>query len=390
LRIIPLRSFTILAVVAGCSCLASKLPAQNASDTAISSAPADLPKDMKPIYTTPDRATEDLKSHGIGTSEDQLIEFLKKGLQRTTNLPEQPPEKSQLIIDAMARLAEMKSRAAVDPIMRIARFDTTMGAFRVIEYDVSKSSPQSRDDFRTRAYRLIQFNAINALGLIGDPKSADLIRTVLQQDKAAGAQIQYSICLGLLGDASGVDYLVQLINLQNRRESAAAAKAFYFITGQNFGYTENSPVRLRRTLPAKYTQWWSQHRSTFQPDPGAIRKRREEKRSLTIYTARSARDLLKLAADYFDFNNTMGAASARKQISDAGRSWNAQFQKIATDPLEDLDVRMEAMNWYFEANRSDPLELFKKLRKDENPEIADKANTLIEQIAEDNAKRGRL
>lgn len=350
--------------------------------------PTDLPKDLKPLYTAPDRVTEDLISHGVGTSEQALIEFLKNGLQKTSGLPERPLEKSQLVIDAMAVLSKLKSKAAVPVIMQIAKFDTSLGAFRVIELDVQKTSPQARDEFRVRAYRLIQYNAINALGLMGDIRAAELIRTILTQEQAAGAQIQYALCLASLGDSSGLDYLIPLINLQNRRESAAAARAFYMITGQDFGFTEDSPVRARKALSVKYAQWWNQNRDTFSVNPAAVIERRLNPKTETIYAARSTRDLLKLASNYFDFNNTLGSADARTSIKNAGTSLNKEFERIALDPMEDLDVRMEAMNWYFEANRSDPLELLKKLRRDENPEITDKAHTLIDQIADEARKRG--
>jgi len=347
--------------------------------------PVDLPKDMKPVYGSADRVTEDLSAHGIGLSEDELIAFLSDGLPKMTGMPERPVEKSQLIIDAMAQLAKIRSQKAVRVISRIARFDRTIGAFKLIEFDVSKTSQQAREEFRIRAYRLIQYNAINALGLIGDAGSAELIRAVLLQEKAPGAQIQYALCLASLGDASGVDNLVSLINLQNRRESAAAAKAFYYITGQDFGYTEDSPIRARKALPARYNEWWNQYRSSFLPDPEIVRERRLNSNQNKTYAPRSTRDLLKLASNYFDFNNTTGSADARKTIKAAGASFNDEFQRIALDPMEDLDVRAEALNWYFEANRSDPLDILKKLRRDENPEIVDKANTLLEQIAEEQA-----
>jgi hypothetical protein len=184
-----------------------------------------------------------------------------------------------------------------------------------------------------------------------------------------------------------VDYLVNLINQRNRRESAAAAKAFYYVTGKDFGYTENSPVRVRESLSGKYSEWWRQNRQTFRPDAEAVRQRRLAPTQKPAYAPRSTRDLLKLAANYFDFNNTLGSADARKAISSAGATLNGDFKKIAMDPMEDLDVRTEALNWYFEANRSDPLEILKSLRRDENPEVADKANTLLEQIAEETQKK---
>jgi hypothetical protein len=48
--------------------------------------------------------------------------------------------------------------------------------------------------------------------------------------------------------------------------------------------------------------------------------------------------------------------------------------------MEDIDVRIEALNWFYEANRADSRAFLKKLRKDENPEIVDKANALLDAI----------
>lgn len=351
--------------------------------------PADLPKDMKAVYADTDRATQDLKAHGVEVDEQSLINFLENGLAKMEALPARPLEKSQLLIDAMAKLSNMRSAAAVPIISRIARFDNTVKSFKIVEYDVSKTTSQSREDFRQRAYRLVQFNAVNALSLIGNPESADIVRNVLAQERTAGAQIQYAICLASLGDTSGVDYLVALINMRNRKESAAAAKAFFFITGEDFGYTEDSPVRARAALAPRYSEWWQHYRQTFRVNPEAVRERRLNANAPKVAAARSTRDLLKLAANYFDFNNTLGSADARKTLNAAGSSLNAEFKKVALNQMEDLDVRMEALNWYFEANRrsanTDPMEIYKPLRKDENPEIADKVATLLSQLTEDKA-----
>ena len=84
------------------------------------------------------------------------------------------------MLSVVARMATYIGTAAAVPVlMQVARFDTSLGAFKVIEFDVSKSTVQSRDDFRVRAYRLIQYNAITALGVIGDPRAAELIRAIL-------------------------------------------------------------------------------------------------------------------------------------------------------------------------------------------------------------------
>jgi len=349
----------------------------------VTDAPGELPENMKPVIATYDRIGKELKSYGIADSSDAMISYLEKGPSSLKGFPDQPEEKSQVVIDLMVRLGERKVKEAVPVLMKIASYDNSVGAFKLVEYDVSKTSPDSREQFRIKAYRLLQYNAINALSLISDPRATGLVRKVLQQEQGAGAQIQYSLCLASLGDASGVDYLVRLIVRQNRRESAAAAKAFTIITGQDFGYTENTPVRARRNRAEFYRTWWLQNRSTFRVDPEKVLERRKNPPGQTTYAPRSTRDLLKLAANYFDFDNSQRSADARKTIQEAGRSLNSDFEKLAMDPMEDLDVRREAMNWYFEANRSDPAGILKKLRKDENPEIVDKANTLLQQIDEE-------
>jgi hypothetical protein len=50
------------------------------------------------------------------------------------------------------------------------------------------------------------------------------------------------------------------------------------------------------------------------------------------------------------------------------------------DDSEDIDVRAEAMNWYYEFNKTDARKALRGLRKASDPEIADKANALLEQI----------
>ncbi len=90
--------------------------------------------------------------------------------------------------------------------------------------------------------------------------------------------------------------------------------------------------------------------------------------------------MLKVAARYFDFHNRIKSVEVRATLKQQGMALNPEYERIAQDPMEDLDVRMEAMNWYYEANREKSAALFNRLRKDENPEIVDKAHALIDQI----------
>lgn len=344
-----------------------------------------LPENKKPVEKEIDYAAINLGRFKIAADEISLITFLEKGLPSYDNLPREPVEKSQLIIDAMAKLAELKSEKAVQLLIKIASFDKSVGAFNIVEHDVRNTSPQSQDTFRRQAYRLVQFNAVIALGIIGNPEAVPTVRRILMAETTPASALQYALVLGQLGSAEGLPVLVQVIQQQNRKESAAAAKAFYIITGKDFGYTENTPIRGRREKAALYSQWLNQVSGTLAIDKNKVNERMSEPAKILRYEPRTLRDYLNVASYYFDFNNKANSVEVREKLRQAGTSLNKEYMSIASDPNEDLNIRIEAMNWYFEANRSDPLNFLKNLRKDENPEIRDKAQTVMDQIAEEKA-----
>jgi hypothetical protein len=336
-----------------------------------------------PAPRTPDMA---LKENGIATDQAALIAFLEGGFPPGVNLsklPVEPKEKSQLAVNAMSLLAQMKAAEAVPVLSQIALRNPPKGVVALIEKDLERTAPDSRMEFQNKALRILQFNAINALGYIGDTSAIAVIRKALSSEQSPAAGIQYALALACLGDAAGVDFLVQQILLENRRESAAAANAFYYITNKDFGYTENTALRMRKPKARAYRDWWKQNRESFQVDRKAVLERRLKGKPADTYEPRSTRDLLRVAANYFDFDNKQRSRDAREKLNRAGKSLNPELEKIALDTSEDLNVRLEAMNWFYEFNRAASKSLLKKLRRDENPEIADKANVLLGQIEQD-------
>lgn len=332
-----------------------------------------------PKIVDPQRA---LETHGVNGASKDLIAFLERGISKDKvgRLPKEPTEKCQLAIDAMARLAKARSRESVPVLIQIASTQLPQGVELLLDIDLGKTSPESRPEYRETALRLLQFNAVNALGLIGDPQGGEIVRAVFARETNPAARIQHALSMGCLGDPAGLDFLIEQIELLNRRESAAAARVFTMVTGQDFGYTENTALRARRPKARQYREWWKQNRAQFAVNPDEVIKRRLEPKTPLAYQPRTPRDLLKLAACYFDFDNSLGSKDARKRIKDSGPAMNSELQRLASDPMEDLDVRMEAMNWYYEINRTDARNLMTKLRRDENSEIVDKAVTLLEQI----------
>ncbi|RMH27382.1 MAG: hypothetical protein D6691_06155 [Candidatus Hydrogenedentota bacterium] len=324
-----------------------------------------------------------LRMFGVDPTPKSLIEFLQKGFPQNTDLarlPNDPPERSQLAVDAMALLATARSTAAVDTLVEVARMTPPRGVMQLVEMDLQRTDPQNRAEFREKALRLLQFNAVNALGLIGDPRGLPAVQQVFAQENHVAARIQYALSLACLGDASGVPFLVEVIQQANRRESAAAAKVFYFITGEDFGYTDQTPVKARRTKARLYKEWLRTQYSTFRVDPRAVLQRRLAPDPLQPITPHTTRDLVKLSSFYFDFENKLRSREAREQLARAGKTINPDLEKIMFDEMEDLNVRMEAMNWYYEINREAAKGVLKKLRRDENPEIVEKAESLLEKI----------
>lgn len=369
---------------AGARRLADFLP----NDQAASKESRTVASALKPAAQTPPPDPNDprfaLEAHGVKGGKKELIAFLERGLpkDRLSRMPEEPAEKCQLAIDAMARLAQARAREAVPVLVSIAALQLPKGVQMLMEIDLERTSPQSRGQYQDTALRLLQFNAVNALGLIGAPEGLEVVRAVFVQETNAAARIQHALSLACLGDGSGLEFLVQQIEQQNRRESAAAARVFTMITGEDFGYSEYTALRARRPRARQYRDWLKKNSARFVPNRDEVMKRRLEPRNPVPYQPRNTRDLLKLAACYFDLHNALGSRDARVRLKQAGPALNPELERIALDPMEDLDVRMEAMNWYYENNRSGARALMQRLRRDENTEIEDKANALLEQIEE--------
>ncbi|MBX7247235.1 MAG: hypothetical protein K1X53_17185 [Candidatus Sumerlaeaceae bacterium] len=338
----------------------------------------DAPKDEKARLAT----------FKIGSSNRELMHFLEAGFPKEVNiakLPEEPRDRSQLAVDAMSLLSKAGATEAAPILLQIAQMNPPPGVATLVELDLRNSSPRERDTFREKALRILQFNAINALSLIGDRQAIPVIRVAFSGEQSVAAKIQYALALGLLGDTAGIDFMVKVMAEGTRKEAGAAARSFTIITGQDFGMTEWSSLRTRKTLSRKYADWWKANKATFQVDIVQARTRRLQPVTPVPFQARSTRDLLKQSSYLFDFNNRMQSRDARERLKAGGTKINPDLEKIATDETEDLDIRMAAMNWYFENNRTGSKALMKKLLRDENPEIVDKAKAILEQIEDETA-----
>lgn len=337
------------------------------------------------LQATKSEAPEEaeLRAAGIEPTPENCLALLVRGLPSGVDpqrLPPRPVEKTQLAVDAMAILAKVRAKNAVEPLIQIARQEFPPGIEQLLEIDLRQTAPEDRSNFRQKAAAILQYNAINALGLIGDRRALSVVRAVYDAETRTAPKIQYALSLACLGDAHGVEFLVQVIGLANRRESAAAAKAFAMITGQDFGYTDQTPIKKRKRLSKEYAEWWRAHGAQLRIDPAAVLRRRLAPEPSSMYQPRSTRDLLRLSSLYFDIDHKKNTVEARERLAAAGSALNPELEAIMFDEMEDLNIRLEAMNWYYEFNRAKARDVFKRLRRDANPEIADKASSLLEKI----------
>lgn len=364
-----MRTLAVCVMLGVCSMAAGQEPVALATVTPV---PPRVPLELQALV-----------AHGVKTTPEALIEFLNKGFPAGISkgsLPSKPVEKSQLVVDAMAQLARAGATQAVPVLSKIASGDFPPGVGGILQDDLMKTSPESRNAFQRNAARLLQYNAINALGLLGDASALPVVQAAFKNEQDAGPKIQYALNLASLGDASGVDFLLEMIGRENRRESVAAANVFQMITGQSFAYTENTAVALRKSRAKAYRDWWKANASTFRCDPAAVLKRRMEPEGEKPFEARTVRDLVKLSTFYFDFDNKFKTREARQKLQESGASLAPELEKVALDTHEDLNVRMEAMNWYMTGLKEKARPLLKKLMKDANPEVVDKAKFLLEEL----------
>ncbi|MCX7624940.1 MAG: hypothetical protein N2Z21_01800 [Candidatus Sumerlaeaceae bacterium] len=333
--------------------------------------------------STPTSDEYELKANGISPTPESCLRLLRDGLPATVDpqkLSPTPPEKTQLAVDAMAIIAKARFQSASETLLSIAQQDLPKGVQQLMEIDMKATSPEHRELFRARATEILQYNAINALGFLGDKRALPVVISVFEAETRIAPKIQHALTLASLGDARGIDFLVQVINLQNRRESVAAAKAFALITGEDLGYTEQTPVKKRRQIARAYQQWWHENKNSFRLEPKTVIARRLAPEPSPTYEPRTTRDLLRLSSQYFDLENKPRVIAARERLAAAGPALNPDLERYMFDEMEDLNVRLEAMNWYYEINRERAKDAFKRLRKDANPEVADKAAALMEKI----------
>ncbi|MCX7011910.1 MAG: hypothetical protein NTW86_04980 [Candidatus Sumerlaeota bacterium] len=328
-------------------------------------------------------ALDDLERNGIRGDTASLRQFLTNGFPSSVSyksLPERPPEKCQLLINAMQVLGKRGAKDAVAPLVSLARGQASAGIQDMIQRDALSIPAASRAAYQTALQKALQYNAAVALGFIGDRSAAPLLRQLFDAETEPAVRCQYALGLACCGDPSGIVFLVAEIQKANQTSSVAAAKAVYYIAGVDFGYTETSPAALRRKLAGDYTAWWQETAARFALTPPVIIRRRIDGIPEPRIAPTSVRNLVAMASNPLDFSDARGSRTAAEKLDSMGKDLVKDLEPILHDPMEDIAVRIEAMRRYVLLRGKDARKAMKKLSEDENPEIAAYAKKAVQNI----------
>ena len=200
-------------------------------------------------------AVDTLVRHGVGSEADALIAFITYGFPEKVlynKLPEQPPEKCQVLIEAIRLLGKAGDKRAFAPLLNTANGAVSPGVLRMIQRDTLLAPPAGRADYHARILSLLRYNAAVALGLLGDARALPGLQGLFEAEKSPTAKCQYALSMACCGDRSGIDFLIGEIGKGNQDSSVAAARCPFLITGIDFGYRATSPVKLRQKLAEDY------------------------------------------------------------------------------------------------------------------------------------------
>ncbi len=303
-----------------------------------------------------DNAMENrLSLAGLPTSSDEILKWMSTGLDAAHSLkndPALPREKAQLGVDAISLLGMRQYAAAVPALAEIAAGKIPSGIAQLIEMDMMSIVSDEREPYRIRTVHILSYNAVVSLGLIGDTRAVPVVMAAFRAEESPSAKVQYAMALASLDCLEGVDWIVSAIGSDDKKISTVAAHYFYVITGQDFGLTPVSSLARRKTLSSKYASWWKSNRDSFRFDQLMIMQRRKAPIGQNHIDDGTLRGRLRICSQYADSSSFSRSKKYREELYSAGTKLNGDLENIIMNRDEDVDIRMEALNTYYEINRS--------------------------------------
>ena len=186
------------------------------------------------------------------------------------------------------------------------------------------------------------------------------------------------MALALLGDASAADALGSFLDEVPEDRKQEVFSHIYFLTGRNYDISETTPAARLSEAIEQYKAWLETEGTNWEPLRRAILRRRAEGIPQVDLPVGTLRGALKATKQFEDFDRRW---AGRKYLQELGSSAAPELRQIVEDPLEDLDVRRAAMEWYSAADPKAAQKILKDLaKKDENKVIRSQAERLLGEI----------
>lgn len=332
--------------------------------------------------------TKVLTGHGVGMSTADLIAFLQTGFSDETvarGLPQLPVVKTEIVNAAIQELGFQQAREAVPVLAEILSGQQPKGVARIVASDTEKLPVATIDETAQMYLRYMRFNALVALGLIGDPAALPAVREATEREPGHSFAIEGAVALGMLGDASGLAALKPYLEDASSESLQLAFGSVFYLTGRNYAVTANSSIARRREAIAQYQAWAASNAATFVPERADVLRRRAGGIAPEELPSTSLRGALRGSRMFGNFDVRW---SARQYLQKLGPGSAPDLKVIAEDPMEDLDIRRAAMEWFAAADPRDARRTMKALADDENEEIRVAALRLRRDIDETIAEGG--
>jgi hypothetical protein len=332
-----------------------------------------------------------LGSLGIGTTPDKLALFLEEGLPGEYNKKafiELAIPATQLAILAMQETSRINHKSALPLLIQTAEGRFTNGQKALVQYDIQKVSRSLQEARKNTLYDHLQYNAMNALGLMRDPSVLPVLQGIFQTTSRDLFKINLALGMATLDDPGGIQYLVDLIEARNRSLAVEGASTLSLITGLDVDYTQYTPIIRRKLTMKKIEKWWKENREIFRPRGEEILKRRLNVQTPPPPSLRSVREMIQAASNYGDVDNSMKSLDAREKLSLLGASILQDVYPLCVDEEENINIRIEALRFYSRiASREEAKAVLKKATHDDNPEIKSLAKELLKTLNRSEEKK---
>lgn len=321
-----------------------------------------------------------LMSHGVNTNREAILDFIENGFSRQAiqrGLPSEPEIKTAVMNTAIREAGFRRMREAVPILSNAARGQLNEAMQGIIRRDIEGMPIQSMEERQFLYGRRILFDSVVALGYIGDPDGIDAVLHAMENHRGVGMLREGSIALALKGDERGLARIAeQLPRYGDPDEQADLFAAIYYITGRNYGVRDVTSVARRREAVEEFRQWHANN-SGISGGRDDIFRRRLNGLQFPDPPIASLRGALRASVTFGDFDKRY---AARQTLRQRAQDSVSELKEIATDPLEDLDIRQAAMEWYAASDPRGARRDIRRLRNDENARIAQVAERLVNDI----------